>query len=500
MSSRQSKSVSKSKNKLRDQVSFYLNGQLTHVTGDDAFMMLAEWLRKRAHLTGTKIVCAEGDCGACTVLRAFEPTDSKKKPTFVSMNSCIATVAQMDGSHLVTVEGLAYEGELAPAQTAMRECHGSQCGYCTPGFVMALSGALEIKESIDRKTAANYFTGNLCRCTGYSPILDAAEMAKPSPKHNLSNRYLTSNSINDLRQLTKTGFDLIDSTGRQLFAPTTLKEACQFISRHKSARLMAATTDLGVQTNKGKPLPRELLSLQNVTELYEIDATKSVLTLGARVNLARLRRATVKHLPEFASFLDIFASPQIKNVATLVGNLANASPIGDTLPFLLASEAQIHTARFANGKLVKRKIPATEFFLGYKKLALKADELIWRVEVPINIRTKNIRLFKASQRKDLDISAVSAALSLNFKKSGQITDAAVALGGIAATPVRVAKVESYLLGKLLTPDVASEATALLNAEINPIGDVRGTNTYRRVLINQIFGDYLNNCIQSREVV
>ena len=199
--------------KTRDTVFFSLNGKMTNVSGDDAFMTLAEWLRKRALLTGTKIVCAEGDCGACTVVRAFEPRGSKKKPIFVAMNSCITSVLQMDGSHLVTVEGLKVDGELAPAQTAMRMCHGSQCGFCTPGFVMAITGALEVHPKLDRKTAANYMTGNLCRCTGYSPILDAAEAVVSSPKHNLSGRYVSATIVKKLRELTDSTLNVQGTAG-----------------------------------------------------------------------------------------------------------------------------------------------------------------------------------------------------------------------------------------------------------------------------------------------
>jgi xanthine dehydrogenase small subunit len=486
-----------SQKKTRDYAAFYLNGELTRVSGDDALMMLAEWLRKRALKTGTKIVCAEGDCGACTVLRAYQLNNSSGKLAFASMNSCIATVAQMDGSHLVTVEGLEYEGDLAPAQKAMRECHGSQCGYCTPGFVMVLTGALEVKNSLDRKTAANYMTGNLCRCTGYSPILDAAERAKASPKHNLAKRYLGITKIKNLREETKTSFELKGSVGRNFFAPSSIKDACKFLAKHKDAKLVAATTDLGVQTNKGKPLPLNLLSLQKIPELYDIKASKSSLRVGARVSLSRLRIATAKSIPEFSRFLDLFASPQIKNVATLVGNLANASPIGDTLPFLLASDSVVHTSKFSAGKIISRKVPMSEFFLGYKKLALKPGELITGVEIPLTSQTKAVRLFKTSQRKDLDISAVSAALAVEQKKTGEITNASLAFGGIAATPVRLTKVEDFLLGKKPTRDLIDSASKILGDDIHPISDVRGTSGFRRVLADQIFHQYMHEVVMDK---
>lgn len=475
----------------REFVSFYLNGELIRVQGDDGFMMLADWLRKRAMKPGTKIVCAEGDCGACTVLRAFRPSGSKKKLNFSAMNSCIALVAQMDGSHLVTIEGLSLNGELAPVQSAMRSCHGSQCGYCTPGFVMALTGALQEKNHLDRKTAANYLTGNLCRCTGYSPILDAAENITPSPKHDLARRYLTSAAVKTLEQITNPPLTLRSLSGLTFFAPTALKDACQFLVKNPKARILGATTDIGVQTNKGKPLPTELLSLVKVPELYNIKIERSHMTVGARVNLTELRTALQRPLPEFARFLDLFASPQIKNVATLIGNLANASPIGDTLPFLLASDADVHVVRLARGKTVKRKIPMTEFFIDYKKLTLKPGELITSVVIPRTSRTQNIRLYKASQRKDLDISVVSGAFCLQFKKSGEVSDAALALGGIAATPVRLPVVERFLVGKVLSRTIVDEALVLINQSIRPLSDLRGSDSYRRVLVNQFFNHYVS---------
>ena len=480
------------KQKTHRDVVIFLNGKKVQVCADDALMMLAEWLRKRALRPGTKIVCAEGDCGACTVLRAFKSKSTPGKLSFLPINSCITTVAQMDGSHIVTVEGLAQNGKLSPVQNAMRACHGSQCGYCTPGFVMALTGATEVHKTLDRKTAANYLTGNLCRCTGYAPILDAAEAIHTDPAFHVASRYLTTKNMNELKVATKNPVEVTDSLGRTFSAPSTLAAACKFLRQKKGARLIAAATDIGVQTNKGRPLPEALLSLQNIDELYVLKATKTELNVGARVTLSQLRKATAEKFPELSRFLDIFASPQIKNSATLVGNLANASPIGDTLPMLLATEAVIHTAYWGAGKLVRRKIPATEFFLGYKKLALKPYELIWKVEIPLGSNIKNLRFYKSSQRKDLDISAVGAAFKIITNKSGIISHAALALGGVAATPVRLPKVERTLVGKRLEPKVIAEGLRCLNESITPLSDVRGTAAFRRVLAGNMFKMYLTD--------
>lgn len=476
----------------RHSVAITLNGQLITISGDDALMMLAEWLRKRALKPGTKIVCAEGDCGACTVLRAFKSKSSAGKLSFLPINSCITTVAQMDGSHIVTVEGLAINDQLSPVQKAMRMCHGSQCGYCTPGFVMALTGATEVHETLDRKTAANYLTGNLCRCTGYEPILDAAESIKHNPNFRVASRYLTPSLIMSLKTATKKPVEFEDSQGRIFSAPPTLKEACKFLRHKKGARLIAAATDLGVQTNKGRPLPEALLSLQNIDELYRLLASKKALHVGARVTLSQLRVAASTEFPELSRFLDIFASPQIKNSATLVGNLANASPIGDTLPMLLATNARVHTAYWSSGKLLKRSIPITKFFLGYKKLAIKPFELIYKVEIPLGTQIENLKLYKSSQRKDLDISAVGAAFRVATNKSGLVTDAALALGGVAATPTRLPQVEKLLLGKTISEDLVAECADALNSSIKPLSDVRGTSGFRRVLATNMLKLYFRD--------
>ena len=254
---------------MRDCSTIYLNGVRREVRGREALMMMAEWLRKEASLPGTKIVCAEGDCGACTVLRAFPTPDGT--PRFEAINSCIATVAQLDGSHIVTVEGIQNGPELSPAQKAMTDCHGSQCGYCTPGFVMALSAMLERHDQVDAKTASNYLTGNLCRCTGYQPIIDAAVMARASKTHSVAGRYLNDAATGDLLATQKKPVT-IKNDDVVYFAPATLRDATTFAAHNPGFRVLGAATDLGVQINKGKPLPQAILSLHLIQDLYAICA------------------------------------------------------------------------------------------------------------------------------------------------------------------------------------------------------------------------------------
>lgn len=484
----------------RDYSQFYLNGVRREVRGREALMMMADWLRKEAGMPGTKIVCAEGDCGACTVLRAWPvPPSSDDMPLqFEAMNSCIATVAQMDGSHLVTVEGIQNGAELSPAQKAMRECHGSQCGYCTPGFVMALSAMFERHDQVDAKTACNYLTGNLCRCTGYQPIIDAAVTARASEAHSVARRYLNDEATAELLSR-RTESVRIEHAGPGedpvvYFAPATLREALTFAAQNPKFKVLAAATDIGVQTNKGKPLPRAILSLHMIPELYAIKKTRTGITVGARVTLARLRRETEDYAPEFSRFLNLFASPQIKNVATLTGNIANASPIGDTLPFLLIAGGLVHVASRPDGKgpVKKRTVPMTELYRGYKQLNLNPGEIITHVSFDRTPAREFLRLYKVSQRKDLDISAVSGAFALTTSGRGttrQVTSARIAYGGVAATPVRVPEAEQALTGAALTPELIESVAQKIAATLKPLSDVRGSAEYRRVLAANLFRRY-----------
>ena len=479
---------------MRDHALLHVNGVAREVRGRDAFMMLAEWLRKELGLPGTKIVCAEGDCGACTVLRAFDPPGSSfPEAPFEAMNSCIAIVAAMDGAHVVTVEGMESEGELAPAQAAMRRCHGSQCGFCTPGFVMALSGMVEqhAGEPIDRRVAANHLTGNLCRCTGYEPILEAACSLRTSEAHRVGPRYGTLDRRARARSAMESGFE-VEHDGLRFAAPTSLEEACGFAAANPGFRVVGASTDLGVPINKGRPMPETLLSLHLIPELYEARADDSRVSVGARVPLSRLRHLCADAAPEFARFLDLFASPQIKNVATLVGNIATGSPIGDTLPFLLVAGGAVGVASLGEGDggLKRREIPMTELYRGYRQLSLAPGELITHVTFDRLGSDRFLRLYKVSQRKDLDISTVSAAFSVKLDRAGGggavgVSAARLALGGVAATPIRLPAVEEAMVGTLDAARIESLAE-LVAGSIRPLSDVRGSAAYRSVLAANLF--------------
>jgi xanthine dehydrogenase small subunit len=350
--------------KLSHAVQFYLNGQLEQVEGADVFMSLAEFLRRKKGLTGTKIVCAEGDCGACTVLRARG--DSVKKG-FESVNSCIALVGQQDGMHLVSIEGIAEGNQLSPVQTAMVECHGSQCGYCTPGFVMAMTGWLE--KSSKKENAKNYLTGNLCRCTGYEPILKACEHAledsKKTKNSSLRARYLTAAPQKAMKARFQQSLEVAHE-GCTFFAPQSLSELKNWLKKQKAFTVVGAGTDLGVQANKGKREWASLLSLHKLSEFQKIQSKGRKVQVGSQVSLSELRRFLEKKDSKLSEALDLFASPQIKNVATLAGNMANASPIADTPPLMLVLEGKVNGI----SKKGAFSIPVEKFFLGYRKTSL----------------------------------------------------------------------------------------------------------------------------------
>lgn len=474
----------------RSSVSFFVNGARHDVSGAEAFQTLAEYFRYSRGLTGTKVVCAEGDCGACTVLKSVDGT------SFVAMNSCIALVAQMDGAHLVTIEGLKKGDELAPAQKAMMKCHGSQCGYCTPGFVMAMTWLLEKRQPVDEQTAKNHLTGNLCRCTGYQPIIEATVEAgarKLPVSETYAARYLTRENIKALNGAVK-GSVLVkhcsaNSGELVFFAPATLAELLKYRKKHPKSVLVGAATDLGVQYNKGKDTPTHILSLHLIRELYKISATKTKVRFGSRVTLAEVRRTLATVAPELGNVLDLFASPQIKNTATLIGNIATASPIGDTAPFLLALGAVLEVA--TPGRSTKRKIPLGDFYLGYRKTALKVGEVITGIEFALPKSGEHFRFYKTSQRKDLDISCVNAAIWMKLDGKKRITDSRIALGGVAATPLRLRKTEHHLKGKPVSASLWDESVELLQSEITPLSDLRGTAAYRRVLAANIFRSLVN---------
>jgi xanthine dehydrogenase small subunit len=493
---------------MRTEIVFFLNGERHNVGTEEAAMVLSDYLRLVRGLSGTKVVCKEGDCGACTVLCARPPLGDSDRLKFQPVNSCILSVAQLDGCILVTIEGLNTADQRTEIQENLVCNHAAQCGYCTPGIVMTLTGALENNESLQRnlseKEARNALTGNLCRCTGYSPIISAAchSDLTLAQTPSLNERFATSKVIDTLRRdcAIPVWLKPSEASDFEFFAPLTAKSACAFLKKNPEARIIAAGTDLGVLRNKGKQHLSQVVSLHLLKDAGKIKVSfgkrKRAIAIGGNVSIHELRSVLKQKIPEFARYLDLFASPQIKNVATVIGNLANASPIGDLAPPLLVLNANLEISS-ANDM---RPLALTSFFRGYRKTALNKGELISRVSFEIPADDHIFALYKVSQRKDLDISTINAAF--NFQLAGNleapiISEARVAFGGVAAVPIRLFKLEQWLTGKKVDPELFELALPWLRQEISPISDLRATASYRGVVAENLFRRYLRKILSTK---
>jgi xanthine dehydrogenase small subunit len=471
---------------MRDAIVLYVNGARREVRGDAAFATLSDYLRENLRLTGTKVVCAEGDCGACTVLLGRPGGDRPWR--FVPVNACIVTMAQVDGAHVLTVESVSEGGALHEVQRALCEGHGSQCGFCTPGFVMALLGHFEhhAEQPATAREVANHLTGNLCRCTGYLPILQAGQDVRPEQLRSVVARHHSPAVERSLEDATRAPLSIVTEAHGRVDAPTDLPSLRALRARHPGARIVSGNTDLGVLVNKQKLWPagetRHAISLHLLRELEGITVADGVVTVGARATLSELERACAVAAPDLSSLLRVFASPQIKSIATLVGNVANGSPIGDTIPSLFALEAELELSSESGD----RWLPIERYYLGYKQYALRPDEVVTRVRFRAVPAGTVFRAFKICQRRDLDISYVGAAFAIAHE-GGVIREARLAYGGVGPTVIRLPGVEASLRGVNLADARAWEsAAAAIESAVTPRSDLRGSERGRRILAGNLF--------------
>lgn len=490
---------------MRDHLVFYVNGIRHTARGRDAGRTLSDYLRFGCgatganRLTGTKVACAEGDCGACTVLVGRLAADGGELE-YVPIDACIAFVYQLDRTHVVTVEGIAAEGKLSPVQSAMVGCHGSQCGFCTPGFVMALHGLVETcHDSQDVRQLADAelrlgLSGNLCRCTGYAQILEAGMAIEPTQVTRMQSRFDSAAITNDLASLQAGPVHVNapsapESNGRvpgpaiEVFLPSTLEELLTQRAARPGSMLVSGATDVGVQVNHGQLAPASVIATQFVPELHQLEVTAKELIVGAAVRWARLAYFIRDRVPEYKAVLDRFGSPQIRHMGTLVGNLANASPIADSIPFHFVTESTIELAS-AEGR---RSVPIEKFYRGYKQLDLRSNEVITAVRTPLPAAGALLKLYKISRRRDLDISTVTAAFLIEMDGDGDvIRRARIAVGGVGPTVLRLPRAEATLVGRQFDLPTMQAVGRLARQEISPISDVRGSDTYRSQLIENLF--------------
>ena len=466
-------------------IRFFHQGQIHTVEGLPPTTTVLQWLREQAHCTGTKEGCAEGDCGACTVVIG-EVDESGQALTKTTVNSCIQFLPTLDGRALFTVEDLQgmNGGALHPCQQAMVDCHGSQCGFCTPGFVMSLWQVYEDQvQALPRQDLADALSGNLCRCTGYRPILDAGQKMFEAPRVVFD----PTPALNALKALDATEQIFIHEAPEatnpakrtRFVAPATLSELARWRQQMPQARLLAGSTDVGLWVTKQmKPLG-DILYLGRVKELQTITDTSTGLTIGAAASLEDAWAAIVQHVPAMREIWLRFASPPVRHAGTLGGNIANGSPIGDSAPMLLALNAEV-TLRKGDWQ---RTLPLSSFYLDYMKNALEPGEFLQSMHIPLPKQDDIVRGYKISKRRDSDISAVCAGLMLRLD-GDVIAEARLAWGGMAATAKRATLTEAALVGQPWTEATLRRAQAALAQDFKPMTDLRASGSYRsRVAAN-----------------
>jgi xanthine dehydrogenase small subunit len=455
---------------MPDPIRFYHRGAVHEVHDVAPTQTILQHLREDLRCTGTKEGCAEGDCGACTVvIGSLEDGKLELK----AVNSCIQFTPTLDGKALFSVEDLQQaDGALHPVQQALVECHGSQCGFCTPGFAMSL-WAMYLKQ--DGRTPSrceidDSLSGNLCRCTGYRPIIDAARRMTELPKAQFDAAALAAR----LQPLQHESMTCYERDGQRFYAPRTLEELTRLRAELPGALLLAGSTDVGLWVTKQMRELPDIIYLGQVAALKNVAEANGMIEIGAGVTLEDAYAAVCRHYPgELSELRQRFASLPIRNAGTLGGNVANGSPIGDSMPWLIALGSRLVLA----GSAGERELALEDFYLGYQQKDLRPGEFVRALRVPLPRPGVVLRTYKLSKRFDQDISAVCAAFAMQID-DGIIRSARIAFGGMAATPKRAAAAEALLEGRQWSEEVLQEAMDALAQDYAPLADMRASSDYR----------------------
>ncbi len=449
-------------------IKFVWNNKILKINNPDPNETLLNFIRLKIKKTGTKEGCAEGGCGACTVVLVEL---KKNNLTYKTVNACISFVTILQGKQLIIVEDLVNNnGSLHPVQKAMIDYHGSQCGFCTPGFVMSLFAMQKNYSSYNNENIKDSISGNLCRCTGYRPIIDAAKSLN-NKSH--SDKFVKNKKkiINLLKKIKPENIN-INNRSKKYFAPRTISELKKIIKDYPNSKFLSGGTDLSLIVTKERKDINNIISLNSINELNFIEKKNEYIIVGASTSLREFELFIKKYYSDFNVILNRYGSVQIRNVGTIAGNIATASPIGDTLPLLLSLDAKV-VLQSLNKKTI---LPIKNFFVSYRKTKLKKRQFIHSIIIPIF--KKNIfKAYKISKRIDDDISSVCASFNLEIKNK-KIKSIKIAYGGMAPIPKRATNCEKILINKNISKENIEKAKKILEKDFKPISDMRASKNYR----------------------
>jgi xanthine dehydrogenase small subunit len=456
---------------MSDAIRFILNGETVEISGLPPTTTLLNWLRYTRRLTGTKEGCAEGDCGACTV--AIRELDAEGGLATRPVNACIQLLPMLHGREVVTVERLASPGgRLHPVQAALSECHGSQCGFCTPGFVMSLWTAYRTEGKPDLARTNDLLAGNLCRCTGYGPIVQAAAEAYERPRAAWDDADAAA-AAGRLAGLGADGPLAYEAGGRRFWAPVTLEDFAALVAAHPEATILSGATDVGLWVTKHAFDPPAIIHTGRVRELAEMRDEPGRVWIGAGVTYRAARVRIAALYPDFGELIRRLGATQVRAAGTIGGNIANGSPIGDTPPALIAAGATL-VLRKGSGR---RKMALEDYFLDYGKQDRSSGEFVEGVWLPVPSASTRLRCYKLTKRFDQDITAVLGCFDV-VVEDGTVTAARLAYGGMAGVPKRAAHAEAALVGQPWSEATVRAAMAALAQDFTPLTDMRASAEYR----------------------
>ncbi len=465
---------------------FVLDGKIVEInfsaSGLSPSTTVLNYLRSLPRRKGTKEGCAEGDCGACTVV-VGEIVNGKIR--YKAVNSCLLFLPALHGRQLITVEDLALRNgnrlQLHPVQQAIIDNYGSQCGFCTPGIVMTLFALYKSDMIVSRHNLNQSLAGNLCRCTGYEPIIRAAVAASlmREPDHfDLQEPEI----VALLEHIEAQGYELeIDASDQKYFLPANFNKALEIFQRHPQAVIVSGATDMAIKQNIWHQKFETIIDLSHIAEMQQIIPSGQGILVGAGVTIQQLITVAQEQLPHLIPLLEVFASWQIRNVATVGGNLANASPVGDLLPALIALQARLKLCTFTN----ERWVNIEEFITGYRKTCLEPGELIFEIFVPQCAENEFVRLEKVSNRKDVDISTVSLAMRLQLSPDNTVHNIVLAFGGMADRPKRARVTEKSFIGRKWSLEAVEYCMPYIDEDFNPISDARSSAEYRSTVAKNL---------------